>query len=259
MPQIVSLIAIMIISGLCGGYANYLLSKADFSTLLADNQLPSVKPQASEQICLNCWEFIVLGVIATFTVPLFLSLAQSDLLKSVLRNDGLEPDKVFVFGGFCLIAAISSRAFLQTISSRVIALANDASRTSQETKRLQASIKADVEEIEEVVGSQTAPDETIDTDNQSALDLGPDFMDGVRDRSADELDIFRALQKKPYTRRTLAGISRDSLISKDKAKELLGKLVGEGLVREIPSKKTGNSLYILTSTGAYAAKDAGLD
>lgn len=64
--------------------------------------------------------------------------------------------------------------------------------------------------------------------------------------------MLQALQARPYKRRTLKGVAADSGSDTGKARELLGGLGLKGLARDIPSKKTGNLVYEMTSVGAFA-------
>src|SRR5262245_56110250 len=69
----------------------------------------------------------LLGVGAAILIPLFLNTISSNLLSDVLT--AAEPGaSALVFAGFCLVAAISSRAFIQTLADRVLAEAREAKR-----------------------------------------------------------------------------------------------------------------------------------
>ena len=91
------LIGIMLVSGIFGGIVNCYRS--------TDSQEGS-----------DCFQkHLALGIAASFTVPLFLKLIGSSLLT--------EPEVALgylEFGGFCLIAALSSKAFIEKISNRLI-------------------------------------------------------------------------------------------------------------------------------------------
>src|SRR5437870_9606053 len=57
-----------------------------------------------------CFKRVVIGIACAFVVPLFLNMISSTLLKEA-QNDPT-PCPYFVFAGFCVIAAISSKAFI---------------------------------------------------------------------------------------------------------------------------------------------------
>ena len=254
MNSIATIVSIMALAGLIGGYANFLLSSSDQQPLPMSEEGPNTRKLA-------WWGYLVIGVVASFVVPLFLSLAQSSLLIDVIKDDDQKSGKAFVLIGFCLVAAISSRAFIQTVSSRVIALAEQASRTAAETKSEQQTLKTDVLEIAENIGSE-ADDSSLTLEFESASALESEATSTLEQESKkepltrDELLVLKTLEAKPYLRRTLSGIAADSGIEPVKAKALLGQLIERKLAVEIRSKKTQNLLYKLTARGASALNNA---
>jgi hypothetical protein len=73
---------------------------------------------ASTQVRFGITGFAMVGIIAAFTVPLFLSLLQSNILSEV--KSGENSEAYLIFGGFCILAGFSAKAFLSTLSDRVI-------------------------------------------------------------------------------------------------------------------------------------------
>ncbi len=92
-----SLLIAMFSSGIVGGIISYILSMND-----EDGR--------------KCIHHIILGIGASFLVPLFLSLTSSNLIARIEYERRL----IWVFVGFCLVAAISSVKFISSISSRVM-------------------------------------------------------------------------------------------------------------------------------------------
>lgn len=125
------LIWVMVGTGAVGGFAGYLIS--------LDRGSDDVEPRGCSSKWINRSSFthVVLGVIAAAIVPLFLNLAQSNLLNNLVNVGTLSaapeasPSDIFVFGGLCLIAAISSRAFILSISARVSREARQARKTTE--------------------------------------------------------------------------------------------------------------------------------
>ena len=118
------LVGIMLGAGGLGGLVNYYLSRSE------DSSKSSLK------------ESLILGIAASFLVPLFLQMISSNLLRSGVTV----PLDRFVFAGFCLVAAISSKAFMRTISDRVLREVGEAKKdakqaveTAQEAKGAAAS------------------------------------------------------------------------------------------------------------------------
>jgi hypothetical protein len=232
---IIVLLIIMMLCGVAGGYVNYIFNLIDKS-INGNGMFP--------QLTAGPFHFIFIGVVSVFIVPLFLSLVQSELLKQTLSGGEASIIDYFIYAGFCLIAAIYSRAFIQTISSRVLALASHASRVANETEEKQGKLTTEIDELAEVVGSN------VDT-TAEILDLE---AAGEHTRQAnltdDQRRVLSALKAKPYLSRTLKGISEDSGLNRNKTLEVLGQLLEDRLAREKISEKTGNTLYEITSKGA---------
>lgn len=98
--HIFTLLAIMIIAGILGGVAGYMIEQNT-----TDNHTSK-----------NPWFYILIGLCASFLVPLFMTTISSDLLENSQQNH-LD---YFVFGGFCLIAAISAHKFIISISEKIL-------------------------------------------------------------------------------------------------------------------------------------------
>ncbi len=113
-----SLLIAMFSSGIVGGYISYILGMKD-----EDGR--------------RCSHHIVLGIGASFLVPLFLSLTSSDLIARIEYERRL----IWVFVGFCLVAAISSVKFITSISSRV--LKKQMETMEGQVKKIEESKKSD--------------------------------------------------------------------------------------------------------------------
>jgi hypothetical protein len=92
----VAVFVIMVSAGLLAGIANFFLSGSRSGRDLA--------------------KFIVLGVVAALTVPLFLNMTSSDLLEFGRSR----PLAVFVFAGFCLVYVLLSRRIFEAIATRLL-------------------------------------------------------------------------------------------------------------------------------------------
>lgn len=93
------ILCIMVIAGLLGGLANYFMSGKDTGFLWRD-----------------LIKYVVLGIVAALTVPLFLNMISSNLLAAARGR----PIDLFVFAGFCLIFVLFSRRFLEGVSNRFL-------------------------------------------------------------------------------------------------------------------------------------------
>lgn len=92
-------LGIMVTAGILGGIANYFLAE-----------------RHAEFAWRDLFKYAVLGVVAALMVPLFLNMISSNLLDLARTR----PINLFVFAGFCLIAVIFSRRFLENLSTKLI-------------------------------------------------------------------------------------------------------------------------------------------
>lgn len=90
---------IMLGTGLLAGIANFFLSDQEG------------KASARELV-----KYLVLGVVAALTVPLFLNMTSSNLLDFGRSR----PNALFVFGGFCLIYVLLSRRLFESIAHKLL-------------------------------------------------------------------------------------------------------------------------------------------
>jgi predicted membrane channel-forming protein YqfA (hemolysin III family) len=95
---ILLVLGIMVAAGILGGLANYFLAERHSDFALRD-----------------LFKY-VLGVVAALMVPLFLNMISSNLLDLARTH----PINLLVFGGFCLIAVIFSRRFLENLSAKLM-------------------------------------------------------------------------------------------------------------------------------------------
>jgi hypothetical protein len=124
------LIAIMVAMGFFGGAVNYCLRVTSDEPTLGElgigddsNIMPEEgteeekeKAEAAEKKK-QPWRlglYIGMGLGASFLTPLFLHSISSDLVVKILAGEG--GDKLLVFMGYCLLAAIMSRTFIGSMA-----------------------------------------------------------------------------------------------------------------------------------------------
>lgn len=95
------ILGIMMAMGLLAGIANFFLSNPDGKTSARD-----------------LVKYIVLGIVAALTVPLFLNMTSSNLLEFGRTR----PNALFVFAGFCLIYVLLSRRIFEGIANKLMQL-----------------------------------------------------------------------------------------------------------------------------------------
>jgi hypothetical protein len=206
---------IIVIAGILGGSANYLTEekKTDGSGIA---------------LWLNR---VIVGIVAAFLIPLFLETMSSDLLKNILSKTDEAIKDYFVFFGFCLLGAISSRLLIQTLSEKIFQLAKDAKlqadKANAKTQELDAVVAPFVErgtEEESPEGGKIIAPKTI----RSSARM---------DKEADE--VLSALNHPKYTLRSASGISADTNLDKSVVSEKLKTLTAEGLASELEDRGKG--------------------
>lgn len=110
-------ILIMLFAGTFGGIINYYLDQEN-------------REKNKETTRANYRKSIIIGIGASLLVPLFLKMISSDLADL----SKMDPATIMVFFGFCLVAAISSRKFIATLSERVLQEVKEAKEKARETE-----------------------------------------------------------------------------------------------------------------------------
>lgn len=190
-------VAIMIGAGILGGTINYALTRTERST-------------AKDLF----WAEVV-GIGASGLVPLFLNTISSDLLVKLLAHNP-EPSVPFVFGGFCLLAAIASKAMIQTLTQKVL----------QEVKTTRAEVSALQNEVGPIINKETEGDENErELESLSAV---------VGDEQAL---LLKALKHPRFTLRSVSGIARELGRERSEVLHELKTLAESGLVTEVQARK----------------------
>lgn len=236
---------LILVAGLVGGWAAHLAISAPVPAKPGDPPQPPPPSLLAD---------IVIGVTAAFCVPVFLTLTQSKILTEALTAP--KPNENFFYlVSFCLIAAFSSRAFLQRISAQVL----------QKVEQKQSALEVQQQKLGET--QQKIADVALDATNRVCPGEKPRLLAAVAptdaskeaaDALADhEKDVIRALANNQYTRRSLTGLVDETNLSKPLVVTVLPRLKQLGFTAERTSH-LGTSLYELTREGeavAAALKD----
>ena len=224
---------VIAISGLFGGLLNYLLYKEQDLLDPSARQEPLGGPGTAVLVAGN----LVLGVGAAFLVPLFLHVIGSDLFTNLSGTSGEEPrySQLLVIAGFCLVASMSAKTFIKSVSERVLRKAENAKKLAGEAKHEISQAQAVLDRLKEPEGERTA-----------------EKMESTLEESLSENDyrILKALSKGPYVLRTSSGIAQERGI--ENSDRVLAKLKDLGLTGTIsmtgPDGKDRTYWYI-TGTG----------
>ena len=211
---LIAVIAVIFSAGCFGGLINYFLARSD---------------EADDATVVRS---VTIGVGASFMVPLFLNMISSNLIDSI-TGKGDEPGdktKLLVLAGFCLIAAISSRAFIQTISDRILSELRAAKKQAEEAKADAAIAKNEVAEVQATV------DPLIDkgTEPELVVEIGHPSL--TAEISDDQIKTVQAFARSRYAHRSLRGLSIDTGISEIELESLLEDLAAKRLVGKRESK-----------------------
>jgi len=176
------LILIILLFGAFGGALNYF---HNFDTVKNEEKNSNV-----------LWNYLFLGIGSAVLVPAFLKMIASDLISGSDKFDNLN---YLIFAGFCLIAAIFSRRFINTIGERILEAAKQAEKTSNQAKKDFETAKLELtstqERIEDVKLAvnlrnfdNTNPD-SKESEKQKLVELAnsyiektsiPDYTDRIR-------------------------------------------------------------------------------
>ena len=238
------LIGIMIVTGVIGGFVNYSLALADDKK---EGQGIGLAPQDPRLL----WRSMITGVVAAFIVPLFLRLSAGgtdDLITSVLRTDctgdsaqacANRAADFFVVAAFCLVAAVSARAFIQTISDRVLQQAREATRRAEAAEE---KVERAAEQVEEMTEGLSEGEVDADAAVAEAAQPGPEL-------DPDSVKLMIAMNDSTFYRRSTSGLVSETKIARPAALRLLANLAEKGLVEKATSKKDGTPRWRITSSG----------
>lgn len=187
------IILIIFLSGIFGGTINF------FRVSLKE-----------DRILFNLLKSVFTGLGASILVPLFLNMMSSDLIESSSSN----PSDYYLIIGFCLISAIFSNKFIDSIGERVL---NQINKVSTEVDNVKSELR-----------EATTEEELLET---------PESKDEYSGLNKDEIDILVKIYESKYTYRSISGITSEVYLPKEKVKELLEELAGKNLVLKILRRK----------------------
>lgn len=200
---ILIIFSIIILSGILGGIANFVI--VENPKKLADWK--------------SAGGYVILGVVAAFTVPLFLNMISSNLLEIGQSNYLV----LFVFCGFCLVAAVFSKSFLENMYSKIIQQVNN--------------LKEEIQELKEQESEPELSDSTIVESKQKELEL-----------SESERKVLFAFGVGKYSYRSFSGIKNETNLELEVVKNSLDSLVSKALLAQT-FRKDNQRLWYLTMSG----------
>jgi hypothetical protein len=166
------------------------------------------------------WKSLVKGVVAAFLVPIFLEVIKSEIGRNLNNNlyDYL------IFGGLCLIAAIFSDKFIDTIGEKILQKAESAEREAKESnEKVNTLIEKEAEPETEQLGIESKIQEIKES---SEFKYGGNVE-----------KVINALNSKKYKYRTTKGLVEECGLSTRTVMVTLSILLNAGIVKRINSGK----------------------
>jgi hypothetical protein len=222
------LLMAMIGSGLLGGVANYLLLYKD-------------DPEYARRS-----RSFVLGLVASFLAPLFLKTISSDLIDRIasIRYGSGIPFDFFVFTSFCLLTAVFSRTFAESVAKQVVAEIEKAKRESQKAVAQAALAEEKAGQIEPVL--RQAMEERTEPEPESAPSVIPSSLQDLPVNRTDR-ELLKALLNGQYDYRTIGSLAAEVQVGEADAVDRLERMREHSLA----GKKTTptRNLWFLTDKG----------
>jgi len=203
------LVPVMLAAGIVGGLINWFIGSSI-------NDAP-----------LAWWKHVIIGVGAAFIVPVFLNMISSTLVSDITGElyDAKVVARLLVLAGFCLLAAIASRALLRSIGDRVLQDVRKAKKEAQSARQDAAEARAVVAPLIE-----DEFDQMLDGLEPSAgVSPEPEVSD-------EELKILKAMAASRFSVRSLGGLARDAGLARESVDSAIDVLLEKGLVSETRNK-----------------------
>ena len=175
--HIIVLITVMLLTGVFGGLVNYYMQvqqDAD-STSMA--------------------RYLVVGVSASFLVPVVLHVVSSEL---ILESQG-DPSGLLIFTGYCLIAAISTRFFIVSMSDRIL---NESHVAKERSEQLLQELR--------VMQYEMLPLVEVETEHSADVDEGQLPLVADEELDVTTKNVLQNLGSGRFIFRSLAGLCAET-------------------------------------------------
>ena len=209
------ILGIMIITGVLGGVANYFMSD-----------------RRSEPVKGDVYKYIVLGIVAALTVPLFLNMISSNMLEMARSR----PIDLFVFSGFCLMFVVFSRRFFENVANKLLHQIEQVRREVNEIKETSA--------VEPVMAEQTA-----------AAPQAPAKSDPAKvSLTYNDIELMRTISEGQFVYGSISELAGEASLTKEIVTERLGVLKSMGLI-ELKINDKNVLHWVMSSKGKQFLAD----
>lgn len=196
------ILLIMVIAGVLGGAANYFLAERHG------------EPGRREWV-----KYLVFGIVAALTVPLFLNMISSTLLEGARTK----PVDFFAFAGFCLIYVVASRRLVENVAQRLMGQLDQVKREVGHLKQQKRDEPVAIPHKAEV-----APPKQVEPEPREVL-------------SYNDVEILRALVEENFVYGNLAAICERTGLNRDFVSQRLTIMKSMGVIETRINDK--NVLY----------------
>lgn len=215
MTPVLIIVIIIVLAGLLGGITNFFLV-----------YIPDADADQSRFLL---YKSILMGICASFTVPLFLQV----LPNTLLDLEDMDSKNYFILAGLCVLAAFFSKRFLEDLYSRL---------NNLEKKTETAGKKAD--EAKKEVDDVAMGNAEIDNIGKILDDITDEIIKQFKPtQSRDEIKaVADAVINTKYSYRTIHGISEDTVKDDEKVKNIL-ELLKKAQYVESKQNNKGNDIW----------------
>ena len=205
----------------------------------------------AEERPMTSLQHIVVGIAAALTVPVLLNMISSTLVVDI--KGGLDDpkglDSLLILAGFCLLAAISSRTFIRSMSERI--LKDHVLKEVTEANRNASEARTIARNAEAIAELNVEPDTGAMPQSESMhMDAGADAL------TPDEDRILDAMARSRFTMRTVSGLARDSTLAEPQVNGAMPQLASKGLVASWTDRH-GNTRWYATPPWRLAVDKIG--
>jgi hypothetical protein len=237
---------VILLTGVTGGLVQYLTTELPPSEDGAGPQ-GEAPPQPPRSLS----HMLLLGVVAAACTPLFLSIVQTRLLEDIFRGGAQRYQSLLIFAGFCLVAALSARRFLDGLTNNLLTRVQNAEVSANQARRSAEQAAADVQEIAEEVNPEAADNPAAPPPPEADAAV-PALDQPLVSLLPEERRALNAMTTRTY--RTRTGIAEDAGIARSRISELLEGLFSRGLVAPARSPNTGGARWVITERGRQALR-----
>jgi DNA-binding MarR family transcriptional regulator len=172
---------------------------------------------------------LITGLGASGLVPLFLNTISSDLLASSQANN----THYFVIGGFCILSAIFSSKFIDSLGDKIIQ--DIRQEVKEDIKRVSLKVTEVKDELEDV---------TTESDFKGSGTRKSEY----ENLPFNEIEILKSMYENKYTYRSISGISIETNMSKDEITPLLEGMMQKEYIKKY-IREDGRIRWRLTEKG----------